>query len=714
MCILDADGRPREINPAFERLLGYELQDVCDRTLVALAHPADQADNQAALAELLTADVDQTATNIFTSRYLTRSGDSRWLEWSVSVVMEGVVRSLYCVARDRTHRHRKNSTKADGIPADEGKDGGQVPRLEAQSEAQVIERNEKLSTQLATVQAQYVKLLATEKQSNSNIRAAKAEALMYADVVKNMQVGIYIWQLAETDPGDGSTLCLLATNPAASAFTGVEATNMLGQLILEVFPQLAETDIPHVYAQVARNGEPCNLGEVPYEDGRVQKGIFSVKAFPLPNRCVGVAFENITERKRYEEIHREQEEQLRILFDQAAVGMARLSPDGHWIQVNQCLCDMLGYAEDALLQKTFQSVTHPEDQPVDRETYRQLVNGAVPQKTFEKRYLTQDGEVVWAYVTVSVVRGHTLNTGEALTENVPGELLYFIATIQDITERKRANLALTQQTDDLMTVNLMLTEAMSMLEQRNQELDQFAYVTSHDLKAPLRAIVNLASWIEEDIGDTFPAENKEQFELLKSRVHRMEGLINGLLEYSRVGRSQHSLEPVDIAEILAEIVDSLSPLGEFTVEIGPSMPVLKSKRVLLLQVFSNLINNAIKHHDREDGIVRVSACESGDFYEFAIADDGPGIDPIYHEKIFTIFQTLRARDDLESTGIGLSLVKKIVTAEGGSITLESAVDQGATFRFTWPKKSPLGLNVQQCFSSASMHPAFVLERSVTL
>jgi PAS domain S-box-containing protein len=398
---------------------------------------------------------------------------------------------------------------------------------------------------------------------------------------------------------------------------------------------------------------------------------------------------NVVERTPAECLHAErlqkdQAEQLRIIFEQAGVGIARLSPDGQWIQVNQHLCDMLGYDMSTLLQKNFLEISHLDDRPIDNEVYELLKSGQRSQVNFEKRYITQSGGVLWANVTASTVRDTTQDNGK---------LLYFIAIIQDITAQKEDRLLLQQQKDDLMMVNMMLTKTMAALEQRNQELDQFAYVTSHDLRAPLRAIVNLATWIEEDLGDRLPDENKAQFDLLKNRVHRMEGFINGLLAYSRADRLHQSHERVDVALLLHDIVDSLSPLGDFSVIIQAPMPIMEAKKVPLSQTFANLITNALKHHNRADGTIHLSARDLGTAYEFAIADDGPGIDPAYHEKIFTIFQTLQPRDELESTGIGLSLVKKIVTAEGGEVSVESTLGQGATFRFTWPKVPQQGLSL---------------------
>ncbi|MEL7351331.1 MAG: PAS domain S-box protein [Cyanobacteria bacterium P01_A01_bin.116] len=552
------------------------------------------------------------------------------------------------------------------------------------SEQKILAFNEMLkgrvserTQQLAVAEDRYAEIVALEKDAKARAKEAKTQVQLYSQAVENMEVGLYIWRLE--DENDDYSLRMIATNPAAIRATGVSADAVLDELILDAFPALAATNIPQIYANVVRTQTACDLGEVLYGDSRIQQSTFAVKAFPLALNCIGISFENITERKQSEAIRQDQAAQLSTLFDQAAVGIARLSPEGQWIQVNQRLCDMLDYSMPALLKKNFREVSHPDDADADSEAYEQLASGGRSQVSFEKRYCKRTGEVVWAYVTASAVR------------DADGELQYFVVTIQDITQRKIATLDLVKQKNNLLAVNIMLTDTMSALKQRNQELDQFAYVTSHDLKAPLRAIANLATWIEEDIGSDLPPENAEQFELLKSRVHRMERLINGLLEYSRIGRSHQSHERVDVSELLAEVIDFLGPLNKFSIEVAPGMPVLEAKRAPLMQIFSNLIGNAIKYHDRADGHVQVSVRDEGAFYEFAVADDGPGIAPNYHEKVFTIFQTLQARDEVESTGIGLSIVKKAVTAEGGEVSLASALGEGATFRFTWPKSPHKGI-----------------------
>ncbi len=228
------------------------------------------------------------------------------------------------------------------------------------------------------------------------------------------------------------------------------------------------------------------------------------------------------------------------------------------------------------------------------------------------------------------------------------------------------------------------------LERSNSELDHFARATSHDLKAPLRGIATLASWIEEDLRaeERLPASTAERLELLQRRVKRMEGLINGILEYSRVGRMDAQVQLIDCYELVQELVELLSPPSGLKITVADDLPVFRTKKVRLQQVFANLISNAVKHHDREEGEIQVSGRRDGDFYEFRVSDDGPGIPPQFQKKIFMIFQTLQPRDVVESTGVGLALVQKIVEGEGGHVEVESAGTRGTTFIFTWPARDP--------------------------
>jgi PAS domain S-box-containing protein len=261
-----------------------------------------------------------------------------------------------------------------------------------------------------------------------------------------------------------------------------------------------------------------------------------------------------------------------------------------------------------------------------------------------------------------------------------------IIIIRDITNRQQAAAKLRAKAAQMLDLNYSLTATNQSLLQTNHELDQFAYITSHDLKAPLRAIASLSEWIEEDLDKLMSPKTRSQMHLLRSRVYRMQALLNGLLEYSQAGRKQSSTTTVDVNRLLAKVVQSLAPPDTFAVVIESPMPVFNTRERHLQQVFHHLIDNAIRHHLSKTGTVNVSVVDQGDQYEFAIADDGEGIETQFQERIYTIFQTLKARDHQENVGAGLAIVKKIVASEGGIVYLESTFGKGSTFRFTWPKQ----------------------------
>ncbi|MDY6938480.1 MAG: PAS domain S-box protein [Cyanobacteriota bacterium] len=509
----------------------------------------------------------------------------------------------------------------------------------------------------------------------ARVNQRTAEIQRYAEAVENMQDGFYLWQLE--NPDDTRSFRLHLANPAAETLSTVPNEEVLGKTMLEAFPRMFETDLPETYRQVMLCDRKRSL-DVDYRLPSGENRTFTVRIFPLADRCLGVLFNDVTDKRRVQKQLKEQRGQLKILFEKAGIGIARLDIQGNWIQANDRLCEILGYPRQELLQTDFQSITHADDAAVDAQYYEALLCGELETVSMDKRYIRQNGEAVWCSVTASMVRDDRQQP------------LYFIAFIDDITERKTAALKLQRKKNELTQINSILARTMNQLEQRNQELDRFAYVASHDLKAPLRAIANLSTWIEEDIGNDLPEENREQLDLLQGRVHRMERLIDGLLAYSRAGRSAQTVEEVDLNELLKEEIDLLAPMADLSIDIAPDLPIFSTNRVPLARVFSNLIGNAIKHHDRPNGRIEIR-CKprSNSFYEFTVADDGPGIDEAYHSKIFEIFQVLESRDTLESTGIGLAIVKKIVEAEGGEISVYSQLGRGSTFRFTWPMQAQL-------------------------
>ena len=231
----------------------------------------------------------------------------------------------------------------------------------------------------------------------------------------------------------------------------------------------------------------------------------------------------------------------------------------------------------------------------------------------------------------------------------------------------------------------MLSFNIDELKRKNQELDQFAHIVSHDMKAPLRGIDNVVTWIEEDHKKELTPKVLEYMQLIKGRVIRGENLIKGLLAYARTGKEDHNKEEVNMREVIDEVLDNYQLKPGMKINVAEDLPTVYSERIPLFQVFSNLIGNAIKYNDKENGEVNIYHKEFADHYEFFVEDNGPGIHKNYHEKIFIIFQTLQERDRLESTGVGLAIVKKILDSKNEKIHVESAKEKGTIFSFTWKK-----------------------------
>jgi light-regulated signal transduction histidine kinase (bacteriophytochrome) len=240
--------------------------------------------------------------------------------------------------------------------------------------------------------------------------------------------------------------------------------------------------------------------------------------------------------------------------------------------------------------------------------------------------------------------------------------------------------------ETLARTNVHLADTVRDLRRSNKELQEFAHVAAHDLKAPLRAIGTLADWIASDYTDRFDEQGRQQMRLLKGRVARLAELIDGILHYSEIGRVASRPEPLDLNEFIPELIALLDPPDHIRVVIEGRLPTLVIEKTRLGQVFRNLIDNAIKYMDKPEGQIAINCTEDGEFWRFAIADNGPGIDRKYFQKIFQMFQTLVPRDERESTGIGLAVVKKIVELYGGGIWVESRMGEGTTFFFTLPKQ----------------------------
>jgi PAS domain S-box-containing protein len=298
-----------------------------------------------------------------------------------------------------------------------------------------------------------------------------------------------------------------------------------------------------------------------------------------------------------------------------------------------------------------------------------------------------------------------------LTRMERGGKVLLQATVRDITEQKRAEEDLrksrdeleqrvAERTGELQKTNKQLqaelaerkqmeerqSQLMEKVKKTNDELNDFAYVVSHDLKTPLRGIKTLADWMVSDYSDKLDQNGKEQMKMLTTRVDKMYNLIDGVLKYSRIGREKENVETVDLNELVIEAVDMTSPPENIEITIQNKLPVVECDKTRISQVFQNLLSNAVKFMDKPKGFIKIGCFEEEGFWKFSISDNGPGIEEKDFERIFKIFQTVSKNNSFESTGVGLTVVKKIVELYGGRIWIESKVGEGSTFFFTFPKK----------------------------
>ena len=348
----------------------------------------------------------------------------------------------------------------------------------------------------------------------------------------------------------------------------------------------------------------------------------------------------------------------RFLADSIPEQVWTAAPDGQLNYVNQRVTNYFGRTYDEMIGQGWQGVVHPEDlEAVLPRWVHSLKTGEPYEVEFRlKRFSDQ------------TYRWHI---ARALPLRDPaGQIVKWYGSNTDIDEQKRT----VRERD----------RAILALQASNKELDRFAYVASHDLKTPLRGIANLAEWVEEDLEATLTDESRTHLRLLRGRVTRMHSLIEGVLSYARSGRTTEPGRDVDVGKLVSEVIELSAPPAGITFQVTPSLPTLRTAVVPLQQVFMNLIGNAVKHAARGDARVTIEAEPLGAFYRFTVGDNGQGIDPRFHERIWELFQTLEARDRVEGTGIGLSVVKKIVESRGGTVSLESSVGAGARFSFTWP------------------------------
>ena len=359
---------------------------------------------------------------------------------------------------------------------------------------------------------------------------------------------------------------------------------------------------------------------------------------------------------------RESEERFRLTFELAASGIAHVGLDGRFLLANQSLCEILRYSKDELVGRSVKEISHPDDRDVTDTERLRVRRGEADAVRLEKRYLRKDGSTVWVDLAIAVVH------------DAAGKPAYEIAIFDDITERKLAEAA--------------LHRAHEELKRSNAELAQFAYVASHDLQEPLRMVSSYTQLLARRYGDKLDADGREFMAYVVDGAARMKQLIEDLLAYSRVGTRGRELRRVPVeAPLRRAIMNLKSAIDESGASVSfDALPTLEADEMQLAQLFQNLIGNALKFRSASVPRIQISAKEKEAEWEFAVADNGIGIEPEYFERIFMVFQRLHNKGEYPGTGIGLAICKKVVERHGGRIWVESRPGEGTTFHFTLPKK----------------------------
>ncbi|MCF6353976.1 MAG: PAS domain S-box protein [Candidatus Polarisedimenticolaceae bacterium] len=391
----------------------------------------------------------------------------------------------------------------------------------------------------------------------------------------------------------------------------------------------------------------------------------------------------------------EKERQFRSMFTSSAIGMAILSPDAQLLQVNSSLCFMLGYSEKELLNKTIQDITHPDDVQISTDHLRRLLEGGIDAAIFEKRYLHKEGHTVWGSISAS------------LLQDTQGTPLHFVTQIQDITRRKLAEQELIRYQDHLETI---LEERSTKLARSEKELKEFAYIVSHDLRAPLTSIQGFTGELryglkllhpaveaglphfgetqQVALKHTFDQRIPEAMDFIETSTTKMNALVKAILKLSRMGHQKLSYEPVDIELLVKQELKTLAyaiETQEITIEQS-HLPTLYTDPLVMQQIFGNLLSNAIKYRSPEQpGIIKITAEQDHNGTTFHVRDNGRGIAADEIDRVFKIYQ--RAGDQKEpGEGMGLTYVKTLVLRLDGDIWCQSELGEGTTFSFNLPQR----------------------------
>jgi PAS domain S-box-containing protein len=475
-----------------------------------------------------------------------------------------------------------------------------------------------------------------------------------------------------------STGHVLTWNDGAEHIKGYTAEEIVGQHFSIFYPaEDRQTGVPELALKTAvEQGQFHQEGWRVRKDGARFYADLTLTALKDGRGRVcgfGKVTRDISERKRAADQLQESEARFRSIFEQAAVGVAYVTLDGRFALVNQRFADILGRTREEVQHRRFSEVTHPDDLEADLQQARRLLAGEINTYSLEKRYLRADGSPVWINLTGSLVR------------NEDGTPRHFVAVVEEITQRKAAEEELLRWQAEL---EKRVQDRTQELQVANRELEAFSYSVSHDLRAPLRGIGCYVRILEEDYSKVLDAEGRRLLDIVSGEAKRMGRLIDDLLAFSRLGRAQLNRAVVDMNILVQTTYHQLAstlttPFPNLTLH---PLPRALGDPAMLRQVLANLLGNALKFsRNQPDPHIEVGGRQEADELIYYVQDNGVGFDAKFTHKLFGVFQRLHAEEEFEGTGVGLALVKRIITRHGGKVWAESQLQQGATFFFTLPQ-----------------------------
>ena len=485
----------------------------------------------------------------------------------------------------------------------------------------------------------------------------------YSSLFNYMQEGFALHEIICNSKNEAVDYRFLDINPAFEQLTGLKKSEIIGKTVLIVIPGTERFWIER-YGDVALNGNPIEFESYSAPLNRY----YQIKAFSPAKNQFAVIFSDITKRKRADESLKISETNYKNLIRDLQVGLLIQGPKAEILSNNSKALELLGLTEDQLLGKTsfdpmwnvihedgspFPGPTHPVAQAIEtRKLVENIIMGV---------FRPAIGDRIWLLVSAEPQLNHK------------GEVDQVVCIFIDISKRKLAE--------------ERLKSTLQNLEFSNKDLEQFAYVANHDLQEPLRMISSYSQLLERKYKDKLDQDANEYIRFAVDGAIRMQKLLNDLLEYSKISKSEKTFERVDTSTVFGQVISNLQLLitkNSALITID-DLPVVKANESQMLSLFQNLIENAIKFQKKTElPKIHISCTKQDEMFQFSVADNGIGIEKQYHDRIFIVFQRLHSVKDYPGTGIGLSICKRIVERHGGTIWFESELNEGTTFYFTLP------------------------------